>query len=189
MARKTSTRTGGTADTTADLTADTTAVATRNEPGLEQSEHRSQILLEIVSIAQRLEDDGLELLLQQAKVVEYKGKIEKFNRRLHVAAHEAIEARRQAAAPAYRVHIERTNDDFFIIQLDDARVFFNLNELRALTRICHKAKDAAAAKRMLFRWFDQERSDLLADTGISSNQSPYLDKLYEVIVTTYKVRD
>ncbi len=187
MARKTSTRQGVTADTKAVAKRDA-AVRTEEAPPA-PSEHRTRILTEIVAIAERLEDDGLELLLEQAKVVEYKGKIEKFNRRLNVAAREAIEARRQATAPDYRVHIERTNDDFFIIQLDDARVFFNINELRQLTRICHKAKDAPAANRMLFRWFEQERSDLLADTGISSARSPYLNELYEVIVNTYKVRD
>ena len=181
MARKTSTKAGATAETK--------AVATRSEAVPAPSEHRTEILSEIVSIAQRLEDDNLELLLEQAKVVEYKGKIEKFNRRINVAAREAIDARRQAAEPDYHVHIERTEDDFFIIVLDDARVFFNINELRALTKICHKAKDVSAAKRMLFRWFEEERSDLLADTGISSNRNPYLSELYEVIVGTYKVRE
>jgi hypothetical protein len=153
------------------------------------TEHRNELIDEIVSIAKRLEDDGLELLLEQAKVVEYKGKIEKFNRRLNVAAREAIEARREAGRPDYRVTIERTEDDFFIIQLDDARVFFNRNEMRELTRICHKAKDKAGGARNLFKWFERERGDLLADAGISSDRSPYLKELYEVIVTTYKVAE
>ena len=151
------------------------------------TEHRNELIEEIVSIAERLEDDGLELLLEQAKVVEYKGKIEQFNRRLNVAAHQAIEARREAGRPDYHVTVERTEDDFFVIQLDDARVFFNRNEMRELTRICHKAKDEAAGARNLFRWFERERSDLLADTGIASNRSPYLRNLYELIVNTYKV--
>mgnify|MGYP006283487545 FL=1 len=175
----------------------TKAVATRepaSEPevreGLpEETPHRRELLDQIVSIAKGLEDDGLELLLEQAKVVEYKGKIEKFNRRLNVAAREAIAARQEAGRPDYHVTIERTEDDFFIIQLDDQRVFFNRNELRELTRICHKAKDRNAAARNLFKWFERERSDLLADTGINSNRSPYLHNLYEVIVSTYKVRE
>ncbi|MFW5688479.1 MAG: hypothetical protein ACOC1U_02815 [Spirochaetota bacterium] len=155
----------------------------------EQSDYRRKIMNEIFEIAVRLEDDGLELLLEQAKVVEYKGKIEKFNRRLNVAAREAIEARREAARPDYSVVIERTEDDFFVIQLDDARVFFNIGEMREITRICHKAKDQKAGARNLFRWFERERSDLLADTGISSNRSPYLLELYDVIVNTYKVKE
>jgi hypothetical protein len=87
------------------------------------------------------------------------------------------------------VTVERTEDDFFVIQLDDARVFFNRNEMRELTRICHKAKDEIAGARNLFKWFDRERSDLLADTGISSDRSPYLRNLYELIVNTYKVKE
>jgi len=155
----------------------------------EPTEHRSELIEEIVAIAKRLDDDGLELLLEQAKVVEYKGKIEQFNRRLHVAAHQAVEARHEAGRPDYYVTVERTEDGFFVIQLDDARVFFNRNEMRELTRICHKAKDEAAAARNLFRWFERERSDLLADAGISSNRSPYLRNLSDVIVNTYKVKE
>ena len=165
-------------------------VATRSEAGRpEPNEYRSDLIAKIVGIAEGLEDDGLELLFEQAKVVEYKGKIEKFNRRLHVAAREAIEARRNAARPDYRVSIERTKDNFFIIQLDDARIFFNLGELREITRICHKAKDEKAAARNLFRWFEQERSDLLADAGVNSNRSPYLAGIYETVVNTYKVKE
>ena len=167
-----------------------TAVAKRdNADRQEPTQHRTQVLAEIVAIAEGLEDDGLELLLQQAKVVEYKGKIERFNRRLNVAAHEAIEARRAAGRPNYHVSVERTEDDFFIIQLDDVRVFFNIGEMRELTRICHKAADASAAARRLFQWFEEERSDLLADAGINSTRSPYLAGIYDIIVTTYKVRD
>ncbi|HKJ86195.1 MAG TPA: hypothetical protein VKA06_08965 [Spirochaetia bacterium] len=155
----------------------------------QQNEYRADLISKIVEIAEGLEDDGLELLLEQAKTVEYKGKIEKFNRRLNVAAKEAIEARHAASRPDYYVTIEQNEDGFFVIQLDDARVFFNLGEMRELTRICHKAKDEKAGARNLFRWFERERSDLLADAGISSNRSPYLMNLYEEIVSNYKVKE
>ncbi|MFP4113148.1 MAG: hypothetical protein ACOCY8_01070 [Spirochaetota bacterium] len=153
------------------------------------SDRRSKIISEIVSIAEGLEDDGLDLLLEQAKTVEYKGKIEKFNRRLNVAAREAIEARRAAGRPNFRVAVERTEDDFFIIQMDDVRVFFNRGEMRELTRLSHKAKGERAGARSLFRWFERERSDLLADAGINSAQSPYLTELHKIIVSTYKVKE
>jgi hypothetical protein len=144
---------------------------------------------QIVSIAEGLDDDGLELLLNQAKTVEFKGKIENFNQRLNVAAQEAVEARREAGRPAYNVSVERTEDDFFIIQMDQVRVFFNINEMREMTRICHKSKDQQTGARRLFRWFERERSDLLADAGINTERSPYLTELYDIIVSTYKVKE
>jgi hypothetical protein len=150
---------------------------------------REEIIDQIVSIAEGLADDGLDLLLEQAKVVEYKGKIESFNRRLNIAAEEAIDARRKAGRPDYDVAIERTEDDFFLIQMDDVRVFFNLDEMRAITRTCHRAKDPAAGSRMLYRWFEQERADLLSDAGINSNRSPYLAALYDLVISNYKVKD
>ncbi len=155
----------------------------------EPTPEREALIANIVEIAKRLSGQGLELLQEQAKVVEYKDKIEAFNAQLNVAKAEALEARRKASAPNYSVTIERTEDDFFLIQLDDVRVFFNLEEMRALTRTCHRAKDPAAGSRMLYRWFESERSDLLSDAGINSNRNPYLGELYDLITSTYTVRE
>jgi hypothetical protein len=159
--------------------------ANRSAPA--SSDPREQTISEVVEIARGLDDAGLQLLLEQAKVVRYKGQIEDFNRQLNSAATRAADARREASRPDFNVAIER-NDDYFIIQMDDARVFFNLKEMRELTAISHKAKDPAAGARLLFRWFEQERGDLLADAAINSARSPYLSELYELIVSTYKVK-
>jgi hypothetical protein len=127
-------------------------------------------------------------LLEQAQVVRYKGQIEEFNRQLNTAATKAAKARREASRPDYSVAIERNEDDFFIIQMDSARIFFNIQEMREITRICHRAKNEYAGARFLFRWFEQERGDLLVDTGINSERSPYLYELYDLIINTYKVK-
>jgi hypothetical protein len=171
------------------LTSGAGTPATKHSAGDRREDRREELVSQIVEIAEGLDDDGLELLLEQAKTVEYKGKIEQFNRRLNVAAREAVEARHAASRPDYYVAIERTPEDFFIIQLDDQRIFFNLQELRELTRICHKAKDEKAGARNLFRWFERERSDLLADANVNSARSPYLVNLYDTIVSTYKVKE
>jgi len=143
---------------------------------------------EIVEIAQRVDESGLRILLDAARAVETKGKIEKFNRELNVSAQRAASRRRELARPEYQVQIERTKDDFFIIQLDVQRVFFNRQEMREITRLCHAAKDAADGARRMFRWFEKERSDLLADAGINSERNPYLIELYHVVVSTYTVK-
>jgi len=153
-----------------------------------QSEKRKEIIGEVIEIAEGLDDSSLALLLEQAKVVRYKGQIEEFNRQLNSAASRAAQARREASRPDYSVAIERNEDDFFIIQMDSARIFFNIQEMRELTKVCHRAKDEYAGARLLFRWFDKERSDLLADTGINTERSPYLYQLYDLIVNTYKVK-
>lgn len=153
---------------------------------------------EIHEIITRLDDNGLETLLDAARAVETKRKIENFNRELNVAAEKASKRRRELSAPEYRVSIERTEDDFFIIQLDDVRVFFNRQEMREITAICHKAAASGeansrgapqAAARRLFKWFEKERSDLLVDAGINSERNPYLIDLYQVVVSTYKVKE
>ena len=153
-----------------------------------QTNTRARTINEIVSIAETLDDECLKLLLERAKIIDTKGKIERFNRELHSAVEKAAKARRQAARPAYSVEVERTEDDFFIIQMDMIRVFFNRTEMRELTRICHAAKSEMVGARKLFAWFEKERSDLLSDAGINTERSPYLTNLYQVIVSTYKVK-
>ena len=142
----------------------------------------------MTAIAGGLDDAALELLLAQAQLLDHKGKIEKFNRQLNLAAVKAVEARKAAARPAFDVTVERTKDDFFIIQMDQARIFFNRGELREITRICHAAANEAGGARRLYAWFARERSDLLADVGINTERSPYLANLYHVIISTYTVK-
>ena len=149
---------------------------------------RTKQISELTAIAERLNDDGLELLLAQAQLIDHKGKIEEFNRQLNVAAARAAAARKAAARPSFDVQVERTKDDFFIIQMDQVRVFFNRGELRELTRICHAAANATAGARRMYAWFAKERSDLLADAGINTERSPYLINLYQIIVSTYTVK-
>jgi hypothetical protein len=149
----------------------------------------ADMVRDIVSIAERLEANNLQALFDAAHALETKGKIEKFNRELNVAADKAARRRREISAPEYRVTIERTKDDFFIIQLDAVRVFFNKQEMREITRHCHAAENARAAARRLFRWFERERSDLLTDAGINSERNPYLLDLYEQVISTYKVKE
>ncbi len=168
--------------------ADPPSTSTPVELGDAQGGDRAATIAEIVEIAEGLDDAGLALLLKQAQVVRYKGQIEEFNRQLNSAAGRAAQARRDANRPDYAVDIERTPDDFFIIKMDSARVFFNRGELRELTKICHKVANARTGAKRLFRWFEEERSDLLADAGINSDSSPYLTELYELIVSTYKVK-
>lgn len=159
---------------------------------LSSTEPAAEVIGEIVEIARTLGEPELTALLNAAHALQTKQKIESFNRELNVAADKAARRRREITAPDYRVSIEETDDGFFVIQLDSARVFFNRAELREITRICHATAAAsnpgAAAARRMFKWFEKERSDLLVDAGINSDRNPYLLELYDVVVSTYTVK-
>jgi hypothetical protein len=149
----------------------------------------AEVVREIAGIAARVSDADRAALLNAARALETKGKIQEFNREMNVAAERAAKRRRELTAPEYRILLERTEDDFFIIQLDDARVFFNKGEMREITRICHAASSPADGARRLFKWFENERSDLLTDAGINTHRNPYLIGLHEQVVHTYTLKD
>lgn len=148
---------------------------------------RGEFLAELMEIAQELDEVSLGVLKQQAAMLRARSKVQDFSRTMNQAVEEATRRRKAAARPAYDVMIERNDDDFFIIQLDTTRVFFNRAEMRELTRIAHAAAGPDAGAMRLFRWFTKERKDLLNDAGITEANNPYLLNLYQVIVTTYKV--
>jgi hypothetical protein len=150
---------------------------------------REDFLEELMEIARDLDEVSLGVLKHQAAMLRARGKIKDFSQNMNVAVEEATRRRRQAARPAFDVRIEHNEDDFFIIQLDDVRVFFNRSEMRELTRIAHAAADRAGGAKRLFRWFEKERQDLLNDAGIAQAGNPYLLNLYDLIITTYKVKD
>jgi hypothetical protein len=60
--------------------------------------------------------------------------------------------------------------------------------MREITGLCQASRNSADAARRMFRWFEKERGDLLADTGINSAKNPYLIDLYEQVISTYKVK-
>jgi len=166
----------------------------KSENGKPVNDTRNQLAAEIIEIVEQLDEEGLETLLGAAKAVVTKRKIEIFNRELNLVAGKAAKRRQEASRPEYRVSIERTQDDFFVIQMDQARIFFNIQEMREITGICHSAAGSRAADprsagaKRLYKWFEKERSDLLADAGIDSERSLYLSELYDLVISTYKLK-
>jgi hypothetical protein len=133
-----------------------------------------------------IDQDGLEFLNKQADVLIYNAKVDELNKKIRQTVRPAAFSGPKISAN--EVSIERTKDDFFQIHAGGQKVFFNLEEMRALTRIAHGAEDADTGARRLHRWFLRERKDFLTDIGIDSPSSQYLKRLYEIIIQTYKVK-
>lgn len=149
---------------------------------------RADFLKELIEIAKDLDEVSLGVLKQQAAMLRARGKLQDFSATMNEAAEEVDRRRREASRPAFEVVVEQRDNDYFIIQLDDARIFFTLAEMRVLTGIAHKGTSPADGARRLYRWLHAERRDLLNDAGINEEQSPYLRNLWQEIVTTYRVR-
>jgi hypothetical protein len=86
------------------------------------------------------------------------------------------------------VLIVRRSETSFFIHISGRKQFFNLDEMRQITRICHAAKDGVDGARRLHRWLKKERDDVLKDTGIESPRDSRLQELHGIVISNYTTR-
>jgi hypothetical protein len=156
---------------------------------------------ELEALLEKLGEESLLFLKQQAEILLYSSELEEARRKAAEAARNLKHVQRSpraedtdaepdeataAAEPEPPVSVTRRGETSFFITMTGTRVFFNRQEMRELTRISHKATDAADGARRLHRWFARERSDFLKDTGASRAGDPRLQELWRIIVSTYK---
>lgn len=149
---------------------------------------------EIADVCKLLDAEGLMFIKRQADVLLHNSRVEKLRQE---AAEKAAAQGEENTPPAparpapeaadRSVKIEQTGSVTFNIYVGKKRVFFNRDEMRAITKICH-GDDAEGGQR-LFAWFKKERGDFLLDTEIGSASSPVLSELRSLIVSTYKVKE
>jgi hypothetical protein len=156
---------------------------------------------EITEVCRLLDEESLVFLKRQADVLLHNSRVEKLRQdaREH-AASSALPPQEEERdltppprpplpAPDRGVKIEQTTATTFNVYVGKKRVFFNRDEMRALTRICHAAANFQEGGKRLFAWFRRERMDFLIDTDIGSSSSPVLAELCGLIVHTYKVKE
>ncbi|TVR58582.1 MAG: hypothetical protein EA426_09680 [Spirochaetaceae bacterium] len=144
---------------------------------------RDGLVAEITESLGAVDLDGLRFIRDQLNVLRYNAEVEKLSENAREFASERAETAKNRVP--FTVSVEQREGKFFTIVLDDTRVFFNLDEMRTITRICHAADDARDGADRLYRWFSRERKDLLIDADIASARSPYIANIYTVVRNTF----
>jgi len=145
------------------------------------------LVRDITAMLGKMNEDSLRFLKRQAEVLVSAAEYKDVRRQTLDALSRLEKGSNRRPAPN-EVEIVRRDDSFFNIAVRGTRVFFNIDEMRALTKICHSATDAADGANRLFTWFNRERDDFLKDAGIKSAADPALLRLHEIIIATYKVK-
>lgn len=145
------------------------------------------------NLSSEVDQEGLIFLINQTRVLIYNRKVEKANRKILEAQVEVTEKKmkkpqRPAAAREVEI-VERGEGKHFFIVVNNFRIYFTLDEMRHLVKICHAADDEVDASQRLYNWFKRIRSDFLVDGGIGSPRNPYLADLYRKLISTYRPRE
>lgn len=157
---------------------------------------KKQLLVkDLTTLFDELDEPGLEFLKHQAEVLLHNARIEEVRKKAAQFAEglPGDEHQKTNGAPHPQVNrdvrIEKTDHNFFNVFVGRNRIFFNRDEMKMLTKICHASASVSEATTRLYRWFERERKDFLNDTGIERAGHPALAELYEIIIHTYKVKE
>lgn len=159
---------------------------------------REKLISNINTLLPELENTELKFILQQAEVLDHNRKLRLKNAELKKPgiddkSHSEFEKEQsetlqseanQDAQPS--VFIEQTErSKFFNICIANARLFVDYQEIQALFKIANAASSAEEGAPRLYRWFKEERSDVLGEGNISGPGSPVLFQIYEALLETF----
>jgi len=147
---------------------------------LPQKEPIEQLIAEIVSLLPDLDEEGLIILLEQA-------------RERHFALEEARLICRSSIASAQEAEAElkigRCDDgSTYYVVAGATWKLFTADEIAALVRIARNEEAVDKATQGLFLWLHQERRDVLADLHILDSASSRLPELFELLRSNFPVR-
>ena len=155
-----------------------------------QGSKKEKLIESLIKMLKDIDEEGLIFLTKQANVLLYNMRAEEINKQVNEIYEKNVSQKKEAQGKKYAVAVEEKNDgEHFYIILNNSRFFFIREEMRSIVKICHASNNGRDASQRLYRWFSQNRKDLLIDGGIKSNKNPYLANIYEKLVSTYKVKD
>lgn len=148
-----------------------------------QSAAEKKLSAELIKILPLLDEEGLDFLLEQARVLLYNMQVDNLNaeNEFLLAEHEQLHAEQQG------VQILRgEGSQNYHIVCNGKYSIFNEDEMLDIIRICHADDDMIEIKSRLFHWFFQERSDFLSTNGMQI-ESPELTLLIELVRKQFKL--
>jgi hypothetical protein len=164
--------------------------------GREQND-KEALLHTLTDLISELDGEEIQFLIHQAQVLQYNKQVRERNK--NIADSQSADSSKMSGKtgkaskqppkqPGVEI-VERGEGKHFFIVVRGFRIYFTLDEMRKLVKICHAAGDAADAAHRLYNWFKRFRSDFLVDGDIGSATHPYLSDLYGKLISTYKVQE
>jgi hypothetical protein len=135
---------------------------------------------ELHELLDQLDDKEVAWLVTQAQTMLYNRKVNEVNE----AAKKLAESKKRitpVSAPDIVDIVQAGSGKSFNIVMGNARLFLNLDELKALVRIAQATDNAGDASGRMYRWFDRERRDIIIDASLSGPGDPRLIRVYSLL--------
>ena len=158
---------------------------------------KKQILQDIQELLKKIDQDGLVFLKDQAAVLVYNQEVRKQNdetikkQKADIPDQNRVQKVKRSRTDndpylSFNVTIEQVKKGKnFILCIHKARLFMDVDEIKALFHIADKAGNSKTAAPRLYRWLQKERKDVLIDGKISSHMSPVLNTIYQELIDSF----
>jgi hypothetical protein len=130
---------------------------------------------ELAKLAKEINEEGLSILIQQAKTIVSNIKLDK------------LKGEEKQKTGTVNI-IEGANKANFIIQVGKERKFFSRDDFRGVVKAAQSGNDIKALSIQIFNYLMRERKDFLIDINIQKNNDPRLAELINLIKSKYKVK-
>lgn len=159
------------------------AKAKKMKTSIKQTAKEKKLCAELEKVLALLDEEGLEFLLEQARIHLYNMEVERKNAEIlseeentanNVNKIKKLEIIRAEGSPNYHIIC---NGKYSI---------FNEDEMLDIIRICHADEKPLEIKSRLYHWFFTERRDFLANSGIVFEDLEF-DMLIEKVQKQFKL--
>ncbi len=162
----------------------------KGRPSGRRRQELEPLMQELDGLLAELDRQGLEFLIEQARVLVHNRQVDRVNREMQKL--EQLDrrltgrgqAREEIPAP---VEVEE-GAGHFILAAAGKRKILATEEMRALVKVSWSTEEAGEGAARLYGWLARNRSDVLADLGASDRHDPLLSSLYELLRSRYRPR-
>ncbi|MCL1815797.1 MAG: hypothetical protein FWG27_08285 [Treponema sp.] len=150
---------------------------------------------ELKSLIPKLDEEGLNFLIEQAQVHLYNMQVDALNETLvksqerakTAAAKSAGKKTAKGSAGFSEIKVSESGSSYYIVYKTEW-IMFSKEEIVKLVQIAGGQGTDLEIKERLFNWFARERSDLLRSAGIANKFDNKLKTLAGLLKKNFKVR-
>jgi len=150
---------------------------------------------ELAALLEELDDEGIDFLLEQARVHRYNMEVEKLNAGLERDAARSKKQKRSGEAgggsttghSSEAMRIERSADGstYNLVVAGDWKLF-TAEEMASLVRIAHSGDPEEEVATRLAAWLERERKDVYLDLGLSRSSRGPAHQLGALLRRTFR---
>jgi hypothetical protein len=158
--------------------------AQKNKP--EKTNPRETLAKELRSLIPRLNEEGLQFLIEQAQVHLYNMQVDELNKTF-TRVKPAGASKPAKQSETIRIEGSGSGSSFYMFYQGQS-VMFSRDELIGLVKIVNGPGTAPEIAERLFNWFDRERADVFALIPMTDKFDGRIKKIIQIIKKNFRIQ-